>query len=429
MANVDDVHGFSLRNKKAMFRLEELDTDPHNKELIKRFVISCRKERIAQSTIIGYVEHAKRMIERLAEIGITKTLDQVDSYDFDRLLFYLEDEYQGRYRGQKGLSQNSLRNYKKFMKKFHRWLGDGDQPDWVKKIRLEVIETPVQPSDLLTKEEFDKLLNTCRHPRDKAFLTVLADSGMRVGALSSCRLKDVVFNKYGAVIYLSKTSKSLKTTKPKGIPITWSTGFLNQWLSVHPDRENPQAPLWTQKRNCEAMSYSAFRNMLARLGEKAGIKKPVNPHSFRHLAITNWILDGYNEQEVKHRAGWSKGSHQMLRIYANFTDEQINDRIYEKCGLKTEDRRQVTLTRCPRCDNVLRPGDRFCSKCSLVLDQEAADTIQNIKEGFSENATRAHTDVRLHGRDQKVHGPREEMMRYCIGPAFRIFRRIKVSRY
>lgn len=372
MPNVDDVHGFEIRYQQAIDKLQKLDTNSRNKELIQNFVIACRREGISKSTMISYIEHGKRLIERFSEIGIVKPIDEINSFDFDRVLVYLEDEYLGRYRGQKGLSRNSLRNYKKFIKKFHRWLGNGIQPEWVQKLQLEAIETHVQPSDLLTKEEFDKLLNSCNHPRDKALVSVLCDSGMRIGALASCRIKDVVFNRYGAIIYISKSSKSKKTTKPKGIPITWSTGYLNQWLAVHPERENSEAPLWIKKREGGAMSYQSIRTMLSRLGNCAGIKKPVNPHSFRHLAITNWILDGYNEQEVKHRAGWSKGSHQMLRIYANFTDEEINERIYEKCGLKTEARRQVTLKKCPRCNNVLRPDDKFCSQCALILDQATA---------------------------------------------------------
>ena len=55
---------------------------------------------------------------------------------------------------------------------------------------------------------------------------------MIVGALASCRIKNVEFNQYGAIIYISKTSRSKKTAAPKGIPITWSTGYLNQWLFV-----------------------------------------------------------------------------------------------------------------------------------------------------------------------------------------------------
>ena len=54
---------------------------------------------------------------------------------------------------------------------------------------------------------------------------------MRVGALASCRVKNVEFNQYGAMIYLSKTGVN-KTTQAKGIPITWSAGYLNQRLAL-----------------------------------------------------------------------------------------------------------------------------------------------------------------------------------------------------
>ena len=204
---------------------------------------------------------------------------------------------------------------------------------------------------------------------------------MRVGALASCRIKNVEFNQYGAIIYISKTSRSKKTAAPKGIPITWSTGYLNQWLSVHPMQNDPEAPLWTTiNEPFQPLSYKTIRITIKNIARDAGIKKRVNPHSFRHKAITSWILDGLNDQQVKHRAGWSKGSMQMLRIYANFTDDEMNNNIFELYGLKTEDKRQVTLERCPRCNNILKPSDRFCSQCSLVLDQSMAEEIKMAGE-------------------------------------------------
>ena len=71
---------------------------------------------------------------------------------------------------------------------------------------------------------------------------------------------------------------------------------------------------------------------------------------------------------------------QMLRIYANFTDDEMNNNIFELYGLKTENKRQVTLERCPRCNNILKPSDRFCSQCSLVLDQSMAEEIKMAGE-------------------------------------------------
>ncbi|MDK2834247.1 MAG: integrase/recombinase XerD [Methanolobus sp.] len=351
-----------------MDRFNRAEIEPADREKLEAFFRALRREGLAKNTVTWYVNYTTRMYQTLKTIGYDKPLQDFDHEDLERLLFYVEDV--------KKLSAGSLWNYKKLIKKLMRWMHNDEPPKWVRDLKLNKEDSPVQPSDLLTQKEFDALLEACRHPRDKAIISVLADSGMRIGALASCRIKNVEFNQYGAIIYISKTSKSKKTTPAKGIPITWSTGYLNQWLSIHPLKDDPEAPLWvTRDKNMEPLSYKSMRKTIADIGVKAGIKKRVNPHSFRHLAITHWILDGYNEQEIKHRAGWSKGSSQMFKIYGNFTDQEINDRIFEKCGLKTEDKRHVTLKKCPRCSNVLKPQDKFCSQCSLVLDHQALDEI------------------------------------------------------
>ena len=371
--NVDDIHAYDTGFIRAMERLEGANTSEVNKKLIKDFIMNCRRDGLAKSTITNYLNLLTRMIARLQECDYFNNLDEMVQDDFDNLLFYLEDV--------RGISKGEVRNYKKAIKKLYRWRYEDDIPKWVTTLKLENIESTVQPSDLLTQDEVDRILAACRHPRNKAFIAVMLDSGMRVGALASTRVKNVEFNQYGAIIYISKTSKSKKTTAPKGIPITWSTGYLNQWLSVHPMQNDPEAPLWTTiNEPYQPLSYKTIRVTIQNIARDAGIKKRVNPHSFRHKAITSWILDGLNEQEVKHRAGWSKGSMQMLKIYANFTDDEINNKIFERYGLKTEGKRQVTLEKCPRCNNVLKPSDRFCSQCSLVLDQDMAEEIKMAGE-------------------------------------------------
>jgi integrase len=375
--SVDDVHSIDSGFVQAMRRLRNANIGRYNIEILEKFVISCRHEELAKSTITGYINYSTRMLTYFQDIGIEKDITDIDQMDFENLVMYLEDV--------KELSPGGIRNYKKFVKKFMRWYHNDEPPKWVKNLKLKNFTNQVQPSDLLTQEEFDRLLAACRHPRDVALIAVLADSGMRIGALLSCRIKNVVFNQYGAIIYISSTSRSKKNAEAKGIPLTWSTGKLNQWLAVHPLKDEPEAAMWvTRNKNMEPLSYKSARIAIKKIGEKAGIKKRVNPHSFRHLAITHWILDGYNEQEIKHRAAWSRGSTQMFKVYGNYTDKEINDRIYEKCGLKTEDRRHVTLKKCPRCSNVLKPNDRFCSQCSLVLDHKTKDEIGKYEDNLPE---------------------------------------------
>ncbi|ABE53156.1 site-specific integrase [Methanococcoides burtonii] len=310
------------------------------------------------------------MIQRLKNIGYIDDLDKLNQNTFDDLLFHLEDNCD--------ISKGEIRNYKKCVKKFFKTIMDEDDvPRWVHSLKLKSIETPVQPSDLPTKEEVTSMLEACTNARDRAFLAILCDAGLRVGALASCRIKNVESNQYGSMIYISTTSRSKKTTPAKGLPLTWSSGYLQQWMAVHPLREDPEAPLWvTHTYKKEPLSYKSIGVTLKRIAERAGVKKNIHAHVFRHYAITGWILDGLSEQIINHRAGWAKDSNQMMKIYANFTDQEMNDSVYEKYGLKTEDKRHVTLIRCPRCNNVLQESDRFCGQCSLVLDQEMNNKIK-----------------------------------------------------
>ncbi len=371
--SVDDVHGFEEGYLRAKERIEKMETSQHNKNLIDKFTVNCRKEGLTKSTITTHINYLKWTIEHLNKMGFTKDIDQLEQDDFDHFLIYLEDEVSA--------SKGTIRNYKKTTKKFYRFITDDDLPKWVQKLKLQNVETPVQPSDLPSKEDINKMIEACTNARDKAIVTVLYDGGLRPGALASCRIKNVAKNDYGSIIYLSKTSKANKTTPPKGIPLTWSSGFLEQWIAVHPLREDPDAPLWiTLDKNQTPMSYKTMRVTIKKIAKRAGIESRFYPYLLRHTAITNWVLDGLNEQEIKHRAGWSRGSDRMLKVYANFTDQEINENIYEKYGLKTENKRHVTLHKCPRCSNVLRPEDRFCSQCSLVLDQDMNAEMEKSRE-------------------------------------------------
>jgi hypothetical protein len=122
--------------------------------------------------------------------------------------------------------------------------------------------------------------------------------------------------------------------------------------------------------------------MVMRLQKRLAFKKNLHPHLFKHKAVTSWILDGLSEQQINHRAGWAPSSKQIIVTYGNFTDQEMNDGVWEHYGLKTEDRRQVTLKKCPRCNNVLKPGYSICSQCSLVLDQVALQDMQTYEEDF-----------------------------------------------
>ncbi|MCS3924392.1 tyrosine-type recombinase/integrase [Methanosalsum natronophilum] len=303
--SVDDTHRFDHSYDLSTLRFKKSTDSAANLDLMNRFVLSCRRAGIRKSTILSYVNTAKRLLEHMQELGIQKDLHEIDQYDFDIILL---------------LKQGTIRNYKKFVKKFYGWYVDENPLNatetelgnmrWYSRLKLESIDSTVQPHEVLTSEEIDRMLAVCsNNPRNKALIAVLADGGMRIGALGSCQIKHVQLNDTAAKIYISKTSKSKKTADARGIPLTWSTGYLEHWISMHPQKNNPEAPLWVLNNRSSSLSldgkpmgYNTLRKALERIGAKAGVKKRVNPHAFRHYAIINWILDGLTEQEIKHRA-------------------------------------------------------------------------------------------------------------------------------
>ncbi|WP_321431294.1 hypothetical protein [uncultured Methanolobus sp.] len=117
-----------------------------------------------------------------------------------------------------------------------------------------------KPLDTLTEDDLNLLIVTLQNK-----------NGLKPASLRT-------YKKYSAIFYLSKTSQSNKTTPAKGIPLTWSTGFLNQ-LAVYPMNENPDAPLWvTRNENQEPMSYQSMLRTVKKIGKDAGIKKRIHPH-------------------------------------------------------------------------------------------------------------------------------------------------------
>ncbi len=373
MANPDDIHNYDARYASAMRRLEESPISDTSKGLLKDYIWFCKDKGVRKSScstnlIIGL---------QLAKY-INKDLDQMTEGDYRGLVGRLEREHKQDF------------NYRKFIKSFYKWHTDGNLPKWIKGIRLVVRDTPVQPSDLLTKKELDSILGSCTNPRDKALIAVALDSAMRIGAIGTLRIKNVTFSAQGAVVYMSTTSRNQKTTSPQPIPLTWSTGFLNAWLDIHPDKKDPEAPVWVSlhgNTKGEALSYRTMTKHLKKIVEASGVKKKhIHFHLFKHHKVTDMILRGFSEPKIKYQAGWKPDSNRMMKVYGNFLDKDMVDSIYAQYGLKQEDNKQVTLEKCPRCHAILVPEARMCHQCALVLDASLDKEREAIEEDVARKA-------------------------------------------
>lgn len=94
----------------------------------------------------------------------------------------------------KPISISTKKMYRAGFAQFLRWAAkEFNKPEYnefAEGLKYKVKTEGKNPNDLLTKEEIDRMINIAACGRDQAILSVLAESGCRVGELVSFRIGD-----------------------------------------------------------------------------------------------------------------------------------------------------------------------------------------------------------------------------------------------
>ncbi|MBI4017439.1 MAG: site-specific integrase [Candidatus Aenigmarchaeota archaeon] len=254
-------------------------------------------------------------------------------------------------------------------------------PPEVEEIKLNLKKTSrIQPEQLLTREEVESLASAARNIRDIALIHTLYESATRISEFLLTRLKDVTFDDYGAVLFVPHG----KTGRRK-VRLVTSATILAQWIRAHPDKDNPDAWLWTDTKMKDGLAhnrlrYGAVREQLKRLASRANVKKRVNPHAFRHSRMTE-LANQITEPQQCSYAGWVIGSN-MPRIYVHMSMRDVDDAILKANGIKKPDAVQHVQKKCARCEAVNQAVAKLCHRCMLPLDDKTAMEVGERKRGM-----------------------------------------------
>lgn len=231
------------------------------------------------------------------------------------------------------------------------------------------------PEEILSEDEIKAMLEACSSLRDRAFTSLLFETGARIGEILNLRIKHVVFSDWGgAYVMLNGKTGMRRVTVISSVPL------LATYLDMNQGKNDPESDFWTMRRN-GAFTYAAARKMLKELAKKAGIKKRIHPHLFRHSAATK-LAKIFTESQMKTYLGWTGGS-AMPAIYVHLSAKDTEDAVKKMNGIKTEAHDQVksTIITCIRCKQRNSPGSKFCNKCGLVLDLQTAIKLEQKQKG------------------------------------------------
>lgn len=269
------------------------------------------------------------------------------------------------------LSVNSIRTKLSAIKVYFKWLYN------TKKGYPEVADFTLPKdkgngliaTDLITEEEIIRMVNACDNLRDKALISVLYDSACRRGEVINLNIEDVVLesDRTGYIVVDGKTGR-------RQVPLSFSIPSLKEWINSHPCKDKPGNPLFCSlvSHHDNRFNRQSVRHSVDKACKRAGIKKRIFLHLFRHSRLTDLDRKGLSHTAMKHYAGWTRKSN-MPAVYSHFSAQDTKDLIYQADGLAKPKVKKTILEPviCVKCDTPNDKTNRFCYLCGNPLDEES----------------------------------------------------------
>jgi site-specific recombinase XerD len=283
-----DAAGHPSTDLKVLDKAKSLSNQDY---LVTRFLTS-RRQGLSSQTIRfykGYLYSARRVV------GIGVTPQEIDTF-----------------LGRLGCSNGGKHAYYRTLRTFYRWLfsprsGMGLSPsdNPILLVDPPKVEKKILPA--FTPEQVNHLIGQAECVRDKAIISLFADSGLRLSELASIDPRNIDWeqrlikvwckgNREGLAVFGSKTEE-----------------LLREWLSHY----NPNGTIWDLNRG-------GIIDMLRRLKAKTGL--PCNPHTFRRTFASVLAKKGIDCLHIMRLGRWESIS--MVERYTRSVKFEDSLKLY-----------------------------------------------------------------------------------------------------
>ncbi len=285
------------------------------KKVLKSFLeYLAHQKGFSINTIRAYKTDLKQFIGFLKGKKI-HSLAGVDYPVFLGFLSYLKER--GNY------TEKTIARKVASLKAFFRFLSSRDIIKTNPALLLYSPKVPERLPEFLTIEEMVKVIETPEGDkwqilRDRSILEMLYATGIRVGELTSLRMKNVNI--------LEETIKvEGKGRKERIVPIGRpAMKALIEYLERRPHKSSERVFL---NKYGKPLTDRGVERLVDRYAKKAGIGRKVTPHTFRHSFATHMLDRGADLRTVQELLG-----HQRItttQIYTHLTVERLRE-FYNK---------------------------------------------------------------------------------------------------
>lgn len=199
--------------------------------------------------------------------------------------------------------------------------------------RVITVKAPKKLPRILTVTEMQSILDACYRLRDRFLLSLLWESGVRIGEALGLRHADVAAAQRQVTIVgrVNDNGARSKSREQRAIPVSaelirlWGDYLHSEYGDL--DSDYVFVNLFAEPRG-QAWSYAAVYDLVKRLRQRTGIE--FDPHWCRHSAATRMLRDEVPIEVVSKLLGHSSVT-TTSAVYGHLSAEDAR-RALEKAG-------------------------------------------------------------------------------------------------
>lgn len=250
---------------------------------------------LAKNSIDSYSRDVKKLILYLEEHKITVSPIKITEEIIQQFIYTISKQLNARSQAR---LISGIRNFFDFLI-FEEYRKDNP---------TDLIEAPKigrKLPDTLAIEEIDLLINSIdlskpQGERNRTILETLYSCGLRVSELISLQLSDLFFEE-GFIRVIGKGNKQ------RFVPINYQTQkyieFYIHTIRIHIDVQKGFEDTVFLNRRGKRLSRVMIFTIVKDLAIKAGIKKKISPHTFRHSFATHLLERGADLRAIQQMLG------------------------------------------------------------------------------------------------------------------------------
>jgi site-specific recombinase XerD len=352
-----------LYNRKARLnywidRIDKDLDDGNDKKDVLKFVEIMQEKDQSILTIIRCITAILQLRKQLGKPFSTVLRDDI------KLLF--------RWMDSKRYKVETHEKYRAVLKKFYKMIyGNCERyPDCVSWFSVNVgkdkksQERNIDINEFLEKEEVKTLIEAAPTIQKKAFLATCYETGARPEEHLRLSNFDCKIDTNGIVMILRGKTGERRVRMVSFAPL------LQQWLEIHPLKDQNQFPLWistaTNNRN-KPLGLKAGQSIIKEALHKAALnEKRSRLYILRHSRASH-LCQFLTEAQMCVFFGWQHGT-KVVRRYIHLSGKDLDNTLLsigEGKPVIKEDNYSLKIFKCNRCSEILSETMRFCGRCGL----------------------------------------------------------------